>query len=149
MNDVVTNILAVIGAVSCGIWAVKAIRFLVAKGRGRSAEPDSADLAAIAAAIYAVVGPHRLLSVEPDGTVGTGAIATALGPTVQAGAEPDDADLCAMTAAVYAVAGPFQSLHVVADPVEDPSTDDLAAINAAIFASVGPNYRILHIGRSV
>jgi len=130
VNDVLINGLAIIGAVSCVIWAVKALKTLIGKSEvlpevdadAASAVPDSGDLAAITAVVYAIVGPHRIVGIEME--------------------EPASADLAAITAAVYAVVGPHR---IVGIEGSEAANDDLAAITAAVYAVMGAPHRIVHI----
>jgi hypothetical protein len=94
MNEIIVNGLAVIGAASCVIWLVKAVKAVSRRATSEATappepsgsatgQPDASDLAAISAAVHAVVGPHRIVGVEPAND-----------------------DIAAIAAAVYAVMGP-------------------------------------------
>jgi hypothetical protein len=129
MKDLIINGLAVIGAVSCLIWLVKAIKALLTKAEivpdevaVPSVQPSSEHIAAVTAAVYAIVGPHRIVSIE----------------TV----EPANDDIAAIAAAVYAVVGPHR---IVAIDAEEPANDDIAAVTAAIYAVVRSPHRIVYI----
>lgn len=132
MKDLIINGLAVIGAVSCLIWAIKAIKALIAKAAispdavaVSSAQPSSEHIAAVTAAVYAIVGPHRIVSIEM--------------------AQPANDDIAAITAAVYAVVGPHRIVEIEA---EEPANDDIVAVTAAIYAVVRSPHRIVHIEKT-
>jgi hypothetical protein len=75
MNQVLIDILAFIGLMTCVYWVVKAIKALTSKKRDEDAPalpaaaaeagPSSGELAAIAAAVHATVGPHQIVQVTP------------------------------------------------------------------------------------
>ncbi len=101
MKDIVINGLAVIGAVSCLNWMFKFVRDWTARG---GTAPDSTadsipespadeDIAAIAAAVYAILGPHRIVDVKR--------------------AEPRDHHTAAIAAAICAVMDtPHRIVHI-------------------------------------
>jgi hypothetical protein len=130
VHEGLIDVLAVIGAVSCLIWLVKAFKALTAKDEAPSkavaditaAGPASDDIAAITAVVYAIVGPHRIVEITAT--------------------EPANDDLAAITAALYAVVGPHRIVGI--DAVE-PANDDVAAITAAIYAVMATPHRIIHI----
>jgi hypothetical protein len=128
LYDVLFDVLAFVGAVSCVMWLVKAIKALAAKKEGLSEDdatddPASGDIAAIMAAIYAIVGPCRIVGIEEQ-------------------EEPASDVMAAITAAIQAVVG---SHRIVGIEVEEPASDDLAAIMAAMYAVLGPSHRIVGI----
>jgi hypothetical protein len=85
MNELVIDVFAIIGAVSCCIWAVKGVKALSRKRQAEAApEPPAAmavpppavpeppglaaiagdDIAVIAAAVCAMLGSPRILRIE-------------------------------------------------------------------------------------